>query len=133
VGGDRRALGKLSRDVIGALVEVHRHLGPGLLESAYETCVQHELVIRGFAVERQRPVPISYKRCQVDAAYRADLLVEGQLLIELKAVDSLSPIHVAQVITYLRLARLDAGLLVNFNVPKLAQGLRRIWLPASAA
>jgi GxxExxY protein len=112
--------------VIGAFIEVHRHLGPGLLESAYEACLCAELAARGLAFERQRPLAIEYKGVSVACGYRLDLVVDGSILVELKAVDHLLPIHEAQVITYLRLARLSVGLLVNFNAAVLRRGLRRL-------
>lgn len=112
--------------VIGALIEVHRHLGPGLMESAYEACLCAELAERGLRFERQRPVPINYKGVHLDAGYRLDVVVGDRILLELKAVERLLPIHEAQVITYLRLSRLSVGLLVNFNVTALRNGLRRL-------
>ena len=115
--------------VIGALICVHRALGPGLLESAYEACVCRELEFDGLSFERQVPVPLVYRGRDVGNAYRMDILVNGQILIEVKAVDALLPIHSAQVITYLKLARVPVGLLVNFNVPSLRQGIRRLYLP----
>lgn len=113
-------------EVIGALIEVHRHLGPGLMESAYEACLCAELSERRLKFERQRPLPISYKSVHLDCGYRLDLVVEDRILLELKAVERLLPIHEAQVITYLRLSRLPVGLLVNFNVTALRNGLRRL-------
>jgi GxxExxY protein len=117
-----------TEQVIGALIEVHRHLGPGLLESAYEACTCHELVQRGLAFERQRALPLSYKGVHVDCGYRADLIVEGSVLVELKTVERLQPIHLAQVITYLRLSGIPVGLLVTFNVRVLKHGIRRLSL-----
>ena len=115
-----------THEVIGALIEVHRHLGPGLMESAYEACVCAELSERGIRFEQQRPLPVRYKNAHVDCAYRLDLVVEDGILVELKAVERLLPIHEAQVITYLRLSRLPVGLLVNFNAAVLRNGLRRL-------
>jgi GxxExxY protein len=112
--------------VIGALIEVHRALGPGLLESAYEACLCAELSVRGIPCQRQRPLPIEYKGVRVDCGYRLDLVVGDGILVELKAVEQLLPIHEAQVVTYLRLARLPVGLLVNFNAIMLRNGLRRL-------
>lgn len=114
--------------VIAALIEVHRHLGPGLLESTYEAIAAHELALRGHTVDRQRPVAVRYKGAEVDCGYRLDLLVDGHILLELKAVDRLLPIHSAQLMTYLKLSGIPIGLLVNFNVRMLASGIRRIWL-----
>jgi GxxExxY protein len=115
--------------VIGALIEVHRELGPGLLESAYEACVCRELHLLGVAFQRQCPVGIGYKGVIVDCGYRIDILVEGRIVVELKAVDRLLPVHSAQVLTYMKLAAACAGLLVNFNVISRRQGLRRLSLP----
>jgi GxxExxY protein len=112
--------------IIGALIEVHRTLGPGLLESAYEACVCAELKARDIAFARQVPLPITYKNETIDCGYRLDIVVQGDVLIELKTVERLLPIHEAQVVTYLRLARIPVGLLVNFNVRTLKEGLRRL-------
>jgi GxxExxY protein len=115
-----------SDDVIAACIEVHRHLGPGLLESAYEACLCQELTLRGLAFVRQATVPIDYKGHRVDCGYRVDLIVEATILVEIKAiVGSLQPVHVAQVLTYLKLTDLRIGLLVNFNEVSLRHGLRR--------
>lgn len=114
--------------MIGACIEVHRHLGPGLLESAYEACLAHELWTRGVAFERQRQVPVHYKGATLECGYRLDLVVEETVLVELKSVEKLSPVHEAQVITYLRLTGLPVGLLVNFNVVRLRDGLQRVVL-----
>jgi GxxExxY protein len=113
-------------DVIGALIEVHRALGPGLLESAYEACLCAELSLRGLRFGRQQAIAVEYKGLHLDCGYRLDLVVEGRILLELKTVERLLPIHEAQVVTYLRLARLPVGLLVNFNVIVLKSGLRRL-------
>ena len=116
-----------THDIIGALIEVHRHLGPGLLESVYETCVCTELSLRRIPFERQRRVPLVYKSVEVDGGFRLDLVVRNEVVIEVKAVEQFAAVHEAQVISYLRLSGLPLGLLVNFNVPLLAQhGLRRI-------
>jgi GxxExxY protein len=112
--------------VIGALIEVHRALGPGLLESAYEACLCAELGLRGLRFSRQVTLPIDYKGLELDCRYRLDLIVEERILVELKTVERLLPIHEAQVVTYLRLASLPVGLLVNFNVIVLKTGLRRL-------
>lgn len=113
-------------EVIGALIEVHRHLGPGLMESAYEACVCAELSERGLKFERQQPLAVNYKGLRLDCAYRLDLVVQESILLELKAVERLLPIHEAQVITYLRLSQLPVGLLVNFNATVLRNALRRL-------
>ncbi len=116
----------LSREIVGACIEVHRSLGPGLLESSYETCLGHELSLRGIAFQRQVAVAVSYKGINLEAGYRLDLLVEGLIVVELKAVDTLMPIHTAQMLTYLRMSGCRLGLLVNFNVPVLKQGIKRV-------
>ncbi|WP_437925211.1 GxxExxY protein [Sorangium sp. So ce291] len=116
----------LSERILGACIEVHRHLGPGLLESAYEQCLCHELSLTGLSFARQRPLPVIYKGVMLDCGYRLDVVVEEKLVLELKAVDLLLPAHEAQVLTYLKLTDLDVGLLVNFNTPVLRRGIRRL-------
>ena len=120
---------EFSGRIIAACIEVHRHLGPGLLESAYEHCLTHELGLRGFHLERQIPIPLHYKGLALDCGYRLDLVVENRLVVEVKAVERLLPVHEAQVITYLKLLRLPVGLLINFHVPVLREGLRRLVNP----
>jgi GxxExxY protein len=125
----RRRLGGFgdgSDELIGACIEVHRLLGPGLLESTYEQCLGQELRLRKVPFDSQVPVPIAYKGTQLDCGYRLDLLIRAQVIIEIKAVDRLLPIHSAQVLTYLKLTGAAAALLVNFNVPILRLGLRRL-------
>ncbi len=117
---------KWSHQVIGAAMEVHRHLGPGLLESAYEECLCHELNALGVPFERQKELPVSYKGISLDCGYRMDIVVDRTLLLELKSVETLLPIHEAQLLTYLRLSGLQIGLLVNFNVPLLKNGIKRM-------
>lgn len=117
---------KLSREIIGAAIEVHRHLGPGLLESAYEECLCRELAIRNLTFERQKPLAVSYKGVKLDCGYRLDVVVEGLVILELKAVDRIEPIHEAQLLTYLKLSDLKLGILINFNVPILRNGIKRI-------
>jgi GxxExxY protein len=112
--------------VIQAAMEVHSALGAGLLESAYEECLCHELSLRNLAFERQVSVPIAYKGIRLDCGYRLDILIPGYLIIEIKATERLLPIHQAQLITYLRLTGIPTGLLINFNVPHLRQGIRRL-------
>ncbi len=114
--------------VITCAMEVHRALGPGLLESAYEQCLAHELTLAGVPYEIQSPLPLHYKGILLPCAYRVDLFVAGRLIVELKSVDVLLPVHVAQLITYLRLAKCRIGLLINFNVSLLKQGLKRVVL-----
>jgi GxxExxY protein len=121
-------LKKLTEAVIGAAIEVHRHLGPGLLESAYEQCLCRELSLRGIPFECQRQLPVSYKGMLLDCGYRIDLLIDGQLVVEIKAVEKLQPIHEAQVLTYLRLGPWQVGLLMNFNVEVLRLGIKRLVL-----
>jgi GxxExxY protein len=112
--------------IIGAAIEVHRLVGPGLLESAYEQCLLAELTCRGLRVEVQQPVPLSYKGQQLDYAYRLDMIVEGCVVVEVKSVEKLSALHEAQTLTYMRLVHCPIGLLINFNVPRLVQGLKRM-------
>ena len=119
-------LNHLSSETIGAAIEVHRNLGPGLLESAYESCLSWELRQRGFDVEKQVPVPIRYKGLTLDEGYRIDLLVEGKLLLELKSIDKVQPIHMAQVLTYLKMTGLKMALILNFNVLLMRSGIKRI-------
>jgi GxxExxY protein len=119
-------LNEISGQVIGAAIEVHRELGAGLLESAYEACLVHELRHRGVQVEQQVPQPVFYKGLQLKCGYRLDLLVEEQVIVELKAVETLLPIHQAQLLTYLKLRKLRLGLLINFNVPILKNGIKRL-------
>jgi GxxExxY protein len=116
---------ELTEAVIGAAIEVHRALGPGLLESSYELCLCHELRLRGISFESQLALPIIYKTIKLDCGYKIDLLVAGTLVVELKSVESLHPIHDAQLLTYLRLGHWNIGLLINFNVPVLKDGIRR--------
>ena len=114
--------------VIGSAIEVHKALGPGLLESAYEECLCKELSLRQVPFEKQRPLPVEYKGLKLDCGYRLDLLVDNQVVVEINSVDSLHPIHDAQLLTYLRLGGWKAGLLINFNAPILKQGIRRLVL-----
>lgn len=109
-------------------MEVHRNLGPGLLESAYEQCLAHELTLAGIPFQRQVPLPVEYKGLRLDCGYRLDFLVDGRLVVELKSVDQLSDLHTAQVLTYMRLAHASVGLLINFNVTVLRDGIRRFVL-----
>lgn len=118
----------LTGKVIGLGIEVHRQLGPGLLESAYEDCLAYELRLAGIPFDRQKELPVRYKTAMLDCAYRIDLLVENSLIVELKAVDSLLPIHEAQVLTYMKLSGVHKGLLMNFNVPVLRSGIKRLIL-----
>ena len=117
---------EITEKVIGAAIEVHRHLGPGLLESAYEQCLCYELSNLGLSFQRQVPVPIVYKGIKLDSVYKVDLFVEAAVIVELKAVEELLPIHKAQLLTYLKASNTRVGLLINFNVPILINGLKRM-------
>ena len=119
---------KTTEAVIGAAIEVHKHLGPGLLESAYEECLCHELSLRNITFKRQVPLPVVYKGTKLDCGYRIDLLVNDEVVIELKAVESILPIHEAQALTYMRLGDRKVGLILNFNVPILVKGVKRLVL-----
>ena len=121
----RKELNALTESVIAAAIEVHRALGPGLLESAYEACMCRELSLRRLPFERQKPISVAYKGVLLDCAYRADVVVAGQVLVELKSVETILPIHEAQLLSYLNLSGLSAGLLINFNVRLLKQGIKR--------
>ena len=116
----------LTAEVIGTAIEVHKTLGPGLLESAYEECLCREFDIRGLSYERQRELPIEYKGMELDCSYRLDVVVANSVILELKACESLEPIYEAQLLTYLRLTGIKTGLLINFNVPVLRDGIRRL-------
>ena len=119
---------EITHEIIGAAIEVHKHLGPGLLESAYEECLAHELQLRNLRVERQKPVPVVYKETKLECGYRLDLLVESKIVMELKSVEGLGPIHEAIMMTYLRMSGHKLGLLINFNVNVLKDGVRRFIL-----
>jgi GxxExxY protein len=117
---------QLTSEIIGAAIEVHRALGPGLLESAYQACLEHELHMRGIVFESQMALPVCYKGLLVDCAYRIDVWIPNKILLELKSVSTLLPIHEAQLITYMKLLDCQLGLLINFNVPLLKNGLKRL-------
>ena len=119
-------MNKLTEEIIGKSIEVHRELGPGLLESAYETCLVYELRNAGLKVETQKPLPLIYKGIKIDCGYRIDVLVEDSIIIELKSIEQILPVHKSQVLSYLRLSNLKLGLLINFNVILLKQGIHRI-------
>ena len=119
-------LNQITNRIISASIDVHRVLGPGLLESAYEACLAYELAERGLKVELQKPLPIIYKEVKLDGGYRLDLVVQQAVVVEIKAVDRLNPIHEAQLLSYLRLSGYKVGLLINFNVTVLKNGLRRM-------
>jgi GxxExxY protein len=119
---------EITQKIIGAAIEVHKTIGPGLLESAYEECLAHEMRIRGLNFERQVQLPVAYKGVTLDCGYRLDFLVEKAVVVELKAVESLQPIHEAQVLTYLKLGGWTVGLLINFNVSVLRDAIKRVVL-----
>jgi len=118
----------LSSAIIGAAIEVHRTLGPGLLESAYEQCLAQELSLREIPFKRQKPLPVYYQGTQLDCGYRLDFLVAGIVVVEVKAIDALLPIHQAQLLSYLKLGGWKLGLLINFHVPLLREGIKRLVL-----
>jgi GxxExxY protein len=120
--------GDLTERVIGLAIEVHRHLGPGLLESAYEECLSFELGLAGIGYRRQVPLPVVYKDVRLDCGYRMDVVIENEVIVEIKATERIMPIHEAQMLTYLRLSGLHVGLLMNFNDVTLRNGLRRVVL-----
>lgn len=117
---------EISEKIIGCSIEVHKSLGPGLLESAYLECLYYELQKAGLKVEKQKPLPLIYKEVKLDAGYRLDLIVENKVVVEIKSIDCLNDIHVAQVLTYLKLSGCKLGLFVNFNVLRLTDGLKRL-------
>jgi GxxExxY protein len=121
-------LNSITEAIIGAAMAVHKALGPGLLESAYEACLASELAERELAVEQQKAMPVTYRGVKLDCGYRLDVLVEGQVIVELKTVDKLQPIHEAQLLSYLKLSGCRVGLLINFNVKVLRNGIRRLVL-----
>jgi len=117
---------ELTEKVIGCAIEVHRTLGPGLLESTYQQCLAHELEVQEIPFASEVDLPIDYKRIKLNCGYRLDLMVDGRLIVELKAVDEVSGLHQAQLMTYMKLARVSLGLLINFNVSRLVDGVRRM-------
>jgi GxxExxY protein len=124
---DGRETDPLTGNIIGAAIDVHRALGPGLLESAYEACLVYELQLRQLKIETQKPLPIFYKDVMLDCGYRLDVVVEDQVIIEIKSVNGIAPIHEAQLLSYLRLyGACTRGLLINFNVKRLVEGIRRM-------
>ena len=116
----------IAKDVVDAAFKIHTKLGPGLLESAYEACFAHELTKRGYQIERQKPQPVIYDGLEIEVGYRLDVLVNGEVIVELKSVEQVLPIHHAQLMTYLKLSGKTLGLLINFNVPVIKQGIRRV-------
>ena len=124
----KQSINEITEKIIGAAIAVHKELGPGLLESAYEACLVYELAQSGLKVENQKPLPVFYRGVNVDCGYRIDLLVEDQVIIELKSIEKLEPIHEAQLLSYLKLSGHKIGLLINFNVRLLRNGIRRFVL-----
>ena len=125
---EKERLNQTTDAIIGAAIAVHEALGPGLLESAYEACLAYELGKRGLSVERQKELPLVYQQVRLDCGYRIDLLVNGEVVVELKAVDRLEAVHEAQILSYLKLSGCKVGLLINFNVTRLVEGIRRrVW------
>lgn len=118
----------LTEKIIGSAIEVHRNLGPGLLESTYEECLCHELRLRNISFERQKPIPIEYKGVRLNCGYRVDIMVENKVILELKCVDEISPIYEAQLLTYLKLSGIKVGFILNFNVSTMRDGIRRMIL-----
>ncbi len=123
---EKDRLDQITDNVIGAAIEVHRTLGPGLLESAYEACLAFELAEHGLKTEQQKPLPVVYREVKLDCGYRLDILVEKSVIVEVKVVDRLSPIHKAQLLSYLKLSGYKVGLLINFNVKVLKDGIVRV-------
>jgi GxxExxY protein len=122
---ERERLNAITEAIIGGPIQVHRVLGPGVLESAYEACLAFELKKRGLRIEQQKPLPLVYDQVKLDCGYRIDLVVEGAVVVEVKSMDAVAPIHEAQVISYLKLSGCKVGLLINFNVLQLKDGIRR--------
>ena len=123
---ETQRVNEITEKVIGACIDIHRQLGPGLLESVYEECLCYDLSILGLAFERQKDLPVAYKNVRLTCGYKIDIVVEKLVVVELKAVEKLLPVHDAQLLTYLKLSSPSVGLLINFNVPVLKQGLKRI-------
>jgi len=119
-------INEITKNIIGAAIEVHRTLGPGLLESTYEACLFYELEQMGLYVERQVELPVKYKNVSLETGYRIDLIVENEVIVELKSVKELLPVHMAQIITYMKISNKSKGLLMNFNEAKLIDGVKRI-------
>ena len=123
-------LNKITEKIIGCAIEVHKNLGPGLLESSYVACLNYELVNAGLDVKQQLGLPLVYKEIQLELGYRLDLLVDSQVVVEIKSVETLKEVHISQVLTYLKLSKASVGLLMNFKVPKLIDGLKRLISPS---
>ncbi len=123
---EREEMNKITEGIIGAAIEVHKNLGPGLLESAYQAALAYELTERGFKIEQQKSLPLLYKNVKLEFGYRLDFLVNDKVVVEIKSMEGLAPIHEAQLLSYLRLSNCKVGLLINFNVKLLKQGIKRI-------
>ena len=121
---DYKNINKVSGEIVGAAIEVHKAVGPGLLESAYRQCLAHELTINDISFQVEHPLPVDYKGIHLDCGYRLDFLIEDEIVIELKSVDQLKPIHEAQLLTYMKLTKVKQGFLINFNVKRLKHGLQ---------
>lgn len=121
-----KKINDLTETIIGSAISVHRELGPGLLESAYEACLAYDVAKSGLSVERQKELPIKYRNVKLNCGYRIDLLVENKVIVEIKATEKLAPIHTAQLLSYLKLSGCRVGLLINFNVKVLKDGIRRL-------
>lgn len=119
-------LNKITEIIIGCAIEVHKNLGPGLLESSYESCLQYELITSGLNVRRQLPLPLTYKEIHLDQGYRLDMLVEYTVVVEIKMVEAISDVHIAQVLAYIKLSGAKVGLIINFNVLRLITGVKRL-------
>ncbi len=122
----REELDAITKQIVGASIDVHRALGPGLLESVYESCLEFDLIEQGLDVQRQIALPVNYKQVKLEAGYRIDLLIEKRVIVEVKAVEQITPVHKAQLLTYLKLSNLKVGLLINFNVDVLKKGINRV-------
>lgn len=120
-------INQITEIVIGKAIQVHRNLGPGLLESAYKECLYYELIEAGLNVEKEKAMPLVYQKVKLECGYRVDLFVENQIIVELKAVEFLNDVHLAQTLTYLKIANRQTGLLINFNVSKLTDGIKRVY------
>ena len=118
----------LTEEIIGAAIEIHRYLGPGLLESTYEECLCHEFKLRNISFERQKPIPLEYKGISLDCGYRIDIIVENKIVLELKCVDTIIPVHEAQLLTYLKLSGIKVGFILNFHVSVMRDGIKRMVL-----
>jgi GxxExxY protein len=118
-------LNEITQKIIGCAIQVHKSLGPGLLESAYEECLSYELIKNGLNIKRQQPTPVVYKEIKLECGYRIDILVENSVVVELKVVDEFNPVHEAQILTYMKFSNKSLGLLINFNVTILRNGIRR--------